>query len=435
MILILFLFIEPRIVTGFSSLTHTDTLPLGSIYISGETILSRKEIERLLPESGIPFSKGILEGAIKKLLKFYADRGFPFVKVIPRNFQVDSGKVICEFFIDPGYLERIRNVIIEGNNFVSDEFLLRHFPVANGDIFSEAKLNISIKELEKLDYIEVDSFQLIKSQEEGWVEILLYISEGERGHFMGAISYSKNDGWSGRFLGLNENLFGGGRSIEFNFSKEGNIYQEERLKYTEPYIFSLPLDLTIDIQHTYIENLRNLSSILTGIKYHIQSISLSILPGMENYAQSGEGSVSYSFLETGFFYEANNFKLFYRQRWKKGRGWNMEISSMVTLWKFDITGEYFTISSSSSEETELLFFRHCRGYSGITASRGMRIGVELKEQLGKLTLYPLFDTSWIEDNWLYSYGLGVKVNKISIEFAVPKNESPLKGRVYIIFDI
>jgi len=431
MILIFFLFSQPRNVTGFSSFQTEDTLSFGKISISGKSILSKKEIEKLLPEAGMPFSQEILEEHINRILKFYVDRGFPFAKVFPMRFRVDSRSVSFELYIEPGHIQKIKKVIFKGNKFTKDEFLLRQIPLKYNAVFNEEALEKSIKGLEKLDYIEVDSFQIIKSNEEGCVSLLLYISEVDRGNLIGAISYSKNGGWSGKFSAENKNLFGSGRSIELKWMKEGNIYQEEFFKYTEPYILSLPLSLAINIQHSYIENISNRTSISTGISYSMKKFTISVIPGIENYAQSGEGSNSYPFFGADFFYNTNLLKFSYRNKWKREGGWIMEVSSSLLLFHFNIDLEYFVLTS---REEELLFFKPIRGYPGVTASRGLRLGIEWVNKLGQLVIYPLLDTSWIQDSWRYSYGIGIKVNKVSLEYAIPFDESAVKGRVYITFN-
>lgn len=429
-ILIFFLFTLPRSNTGFSSLLKEDVLTFGNIYIKGKTILSQKEIEKLLPKPGTPFRQNILEENIKKILKFYADRGFPFATISPLEFQLDSTSLSFELHIDPGNIYRIRNIIFKGNSTTSDEFLLRQFTLGNGFIFNEIKLQESIEELEKLNYIYVDSFHLIKGNDEGWVSILIFINEGNMGGIIGAISYSENGGWSGKFQAIGKNLFGGGRTIELKWQKEGNTYQEEIFQYKEPYIFSLPFSLTFDIQHSYIENISNKTSISTGVIYSFRDFLISFAPGVENYAKSGKGGISYPFIETSFFYEANPFRLFYRNKWKRGKGWILEISSMASLYYLNIYSEYF-ISSSNGDE--LLFYKPIRGYPGVIASKGLKFGIELLGKFDQLIIYPLLETSWIEDFWQYSYGIGIKVNKVSMEYAIPFDESPINGRVYITF--
>ncbi|MCK4420882.1 hypothetical protein KAW48_03710, partial [candidate division WOR-3 bacterium] len=407
-----------------------DSLRVGNISIVGRTIFSRREIESLLPESGIPFNQSIFEGTINKILSYYTDHGFPFVVVSPKGLQVDSNCVSWKIFIEPGQIQRIGKVLMTGNTFTREEFLQRHLPIKEGSVFNETEIEKAIGELSRLDYITTDSFQIKKTGQVGWVDLVIYIDEGNRGEVWGLLSYSENGGFSGRLEAVNKNLFGGGRGIEFVWAKEGKIYQEERIRYTEPYIFSFPVDLTIELQHTAIETLINISSFSIGFIYSMRNFSLSILPGIENYAYSGEGTRSYPFFETRFSRMAKPVSLSYRQRWKKERGWDMEVSSEISFWRFEVDIEYFTLSS---EQTELIFFNYCRGYPIIPASRGLRAGGELKLGIDQLTLYPLFDASWSEDLWRYSYGFGLEVNRISFEYAIPSCESPLKGRVYIRF--
>ncbi len=416
--------------TGLSSLSKDDELIFGKIYITGKTILSTKEIRKLLPTTGTPFNYYILEKHISLILKFYSNRGFPFAVVKPLNFKSDSIAVSFELQINPGNIYRIKNIIFSGNENAKDEFLFRKLKLEIGNIFNEEKLNLSIKNLENLDYIDVDSFHLIKMEEEGFISILFFIKEGEIGNLIGGISYSEEGGWSGKFNVINKNLFGSGRSIKLSLLKEESKYQEEIIEYIEPYIFSLPLSSELSIQHTYIEDNSNKTSISAGIFYPISDLSLSFSSGIENYSKMGERNVVYPFIDLKLLYKFNPFSLSYRNKWNRERGWIMEVSSTVLLYNFNIYGEYFLLSSNNEE---LKFFKPIRGYPGVISSEGLKLGIELFIIFDKLMIYPLLEAYWVGDLWKYSYGLGIKVNKVSLEYAIPFSDSPINGRVYITF--
>jgi hypothetical protein len=422
---------EPQFNTGLSLLyTKDNELIFGEIYITGKTILSTKEIRKLLPSTGTPFNYNILEKHINLILKFYSNRGFPFAVVKPLNFKSDSISVSFELHINPGNIYRIKSIIFSGNQSAKDEFLFRKLNLELGTIFNEENLNSSIKNLENIDYIYVDSFNLIKVEEEGLISILLFIKEGEIGNLIGGISYSEKGGWSGKFNAVNKNLFGNGRSIKLGVLKEESKYQEENIEYVEPYIFSLPLSLKLNIQHTYIENNSNKTSISAGIFYPIRDFSLSFYSGIENYSKMGERNVVYPFIDLKFLYNANPFNLSYRNKWNRERGWIMEISSKVLIYNFNIYGEYFVLSSNNEE---LIFFKPIRGYPGIISSEGLKFGIELFAIFDKLMIYPLLEAYWVKDLWQYSYGLGIKVNRVSLEYAIPFSDSPINGLVYITF--
>lgn len=421
---------EPQFNTGLSSLSKDDELIFGNIYITGKTILSTKEIRKLLPATGTLFNYNVLEKHINLILEFYSNRGFPFAVVKPLNFKSDSISVNFELYISPGNIYRIKNIIFSGNKSAKDEFLFRKLNLEIGTIFNEGKLNLSIKKLENLDYIDVDSFHLIKVEEEGLISILLFIKEGEIGNLIGVISYSEEGGWSGKFNAINKNLFGSGRSIKLGLLKEESKYQEENIEYIEPYIFFLPLSLNFNIQHTYIEDNSNKTSISTGIYYPISDLSISFSSGIENYSKIGEKNVVYPFIDLQLLYKSNPFNLFYRNKWNRERGWILEVSSAVLIYNFNMFGEYFILSSNNEE---LMFFKPIRGYPGVISSEGLKLGIEFFVIFDRLMIYPLLEAYWVEDLWQYSYGLGIKVNKVSLEYAIPFSDSPINGRVYITF--
>lgn len=420
----------PRSDSGLS-LSSEDSLKVGDISLEGNTILSKKEIEKLLPEKGRLFTQATFELTIDKILRFYSDRGFPFATIKPGRFSIDSIYVNLEFLIAPGDLERIEEVIIKGNSYTNSEFLRRKLPIKKGEVFNETELKDAVAELGKLEYIEIDSFQVIPGDRKGWVDVNVNVKEGDMGNIIGAVSYSRSGGLSGKISANNKNLFGKGRKINLDWMKEDNEFQEEQIEYTEPYILSLPMDLTFSLKHTYIKGSYNLTSLSPGIVYSHRDVSFFLLPGMEYFSRFQEESESYPFFETKFSYITDPFKFFYRERFRRGRGWDLETSGDFSFLLFNLEIEYFSLSLTN---TELIFFKSFRGYPGMKIKKGARLGLELNFRFGKLSIYPLFDASWIKNNLLYSYGFGFNVGKVSFEYAIPWELSPMKGRVYITFN-
>ena len=143
------------------------------------------------------------------------------MQVKPVQFSLDSSYITWKFLIEPGHLQRISNVFVKGLSYTSAEFFQRKISIAKNDIFSEKEIKKAIFRLEKLDYIDIDSFAVEPSADKGLVDVNIYLKEQSGGDFKGVISYSNNGGFSGVGAFSNSNLFGRGRRVKIELEKEG----------------------------------------------------------------------------------------------------------------------------------------------------------------------------------------------------------------------
>ena len=187
MILTIFVFFLPGESSG-SSFFDNNTFKIGEIMLEGNIIFSEKVIRSLLPKKGTKFSEELFKENIERIMNFYLDNGFPFVQVKPVQFSIDSSYLTWKFLIEPGRLQRISNVFVEGLSYTNPEFFQRKISINNNDIFSEKEIKEAISRLEKLDYVDIDSFTVEPTPDEGLVNVIIYLKEQTCGDFKGAIS-------------------------------------------------------------------------------------------------------------------------------------------------------------------------------------------------------------------------------------------------------
>ncbi len=429
MILTLFVFFLPGESSG-SSFFVSNTFKVGEVTLEGNMVLSEKVIRSLLPKRGTKFSEGLFKEYIERIINFYLNKGFPFVKVKPVQFSLDSFYISWKFLIEPGYLQRISNVFIEGLSYTNPEFFQRKISINKNDIFNEKEIKEAISRLEKLDYIDIDSFAVVPTLDKGLVNVIIYLKELTGGDFKGAISYSNNGGFSGLIAFSNSNLFGRGRNLKIELEKDREEYQGELFEYTEPDILSLPTNLDFSLNHKYIKDNYNLVSFSSGLEYFYHDASFLLQLGFEII--SGQNiSETYPFLDAGFSYNSKPFDLFYKERFRKGKGWDLETTANIYFFALVLKLEYFKLSF---KESNLSFYKSFRGYPGMVVKEGGVVGLELRRGFGVLTAYPFVDANFFLDEWQYSYGFGLSIKRFSLEYAVPKGVSPTEGRIYFRFD-
>lgn len=429
MILTIFVFSLPGEASG-SSFFENNNLKVGEITFEGNIVFSEKAIRSLLPKRGTEFNEELLKKSIEKVIDFYLNKGFPFVQVKPMQFSLHSSYISWKFLIVPGRLQRLSNIFIEGLYYTNPEFLQRKISIKRNEVFSERKIREAIFRLERLDYIDIDSFTVKPIYDEDLVDVIIYLREEIGGDFKGVISYSNNLGFSGLVSFSNSNLFGRGRRVQIELQKEGEEYQTELFEYTEPDILSLPLNLKFSLSHNYIKDTYNLVSFASGVEYFVSDASFLLQAGFEVFS-SQDMSESYPFLDAGFSYKSKPFDIFYKERFRKGRGWDLETLANVYFFVFVLRLEYFKLSIG---ENNLTFYKSFRGYPGMTVNEGAVVGLELRKKFGLLTAYPFVDANFFQNQWQYSYGFGLNIKKFSLEYAVPKGISLSEGRIYFRFD-
>jgi outer membrane protein assembly factor BamA len=429
MIITLFVFFLPGEVSG-SSFAVFDTFKVGEITLEGDIVFSEKAIKSLLPKRGAKFSEELLREIIERIIIFYLNKGFPFVMVKPAQFSIDSSYLSWKFLIEPGHLQRISNVFLEYLSYTSSDFLQRKISIKKNDIYNEKEIKEAISRLEKLDYIDVDSFTVVPASDNGFVNVIIYLNEQIGGDFKGAISYSNNGGFSGLIAFSNTNLFGRGRNVEIEFEKDRDEYQAELFEYTEPDILSLPANLNFSLNHKYIKDNYNLVSFSSGGEYFFSDASFLLQAGFE-IISSQDTSETYPFLDAGFSYNSSPLDLFYKERFRKGKGWDLETSADIYFFALVLKLDYFKLSF---KESNLILYRSFRGYPGMVVKEGGVVGLEFRSRFGVLTAYPFVDANFFLNEWKYSYGFGLSIKRFCLEYAVPKGVSLDEGRIYFRFD-
>lgn len=425
---ILFAFIPGDADSGSSFLGNAN-FKVGEISIVGNIIFSEEKLKQIFPGKGTKFNKELFEKNIEQIISFYSDQGFPFIKIKLVEFSLDSSYINWKLMIEPGRLQKINNFLIEGLSYTSSDYLRGKIRIRQTDIFSESKISGAINDLNKIDYIDVDSFKLVSTEDEDWVDVIVFLRERTGGSLNGVLSYSNNGGFSGLVAFNNSNFFGKGREIDIKLEREGDKYQNEIFEYTEPAIFSLPLNLNLSLSHDFIKDYYNLISFSTGFEFFYNEASFFSMFGME-LISSVSISESYPFLVTGFSYKSSFFNIYFKEKFRRSRGWDLETSADFSIFFALLKLEYFKLSY---DQGNLTLFKSFRGYPGIAVKEGAVVGLEFRSKLGLLTIYPFVDANFFYEDWQYSYGLGMKIRKFTLEFAVPKGISPSEGRVYFRF--
>ncbi len=211
-------------------------LPLKDIVVVGIKRFPEERIERLFQEyRGKELTEEVVESVCNNILEFYADKGFPFVRVYPLSITEVDSSFILNLRVEEGPLVVISDVRTRGLRKTKKEVILRFFEDA-GRIFSLKRLKNEISELGQTRLVDVKGFRI--DSVDGRYEIILELAEKATNRFDGALVYDGGNRAFSGYLNLEAlNLFGTGRELRFRFERFSLGEQELRLKYKEPWLF------------------------------------------------------------------------------------------------------------------------------------------------------------------------------------------------------
>ena len=228
---------------------------VGAISISGNKIFSSKKIFGLFETKvGKPLDDNTLNNDIKELLDTYEKNGIPFAKAYVDNVSLyydgQAPKTSVSITISEDTKVKIDGIKIRGNDITDDNVILRELKISKDKFISrDAMQNMKFR-LEKLNIFEkVEDPKIYTIKKTNKTGLLIEVKEGNTNTFDGVIGYAPaiSDKESGYFTGLINlsfrNIFGTGRRIDARWQKPLKSTQELEFKYTEPFIFGLPINL------------------------------------------------------------------------------------------------------------------------------------------------------------------------------------------------
>ncbi len=444
------------------------------------------------------FSKELFENAISNVLDYYENNGYPFasVKINSVYFYSDSisKKNYADIFlnIDKGIKGIINRIEIEGNNKTKDKVILRELGLNFGDEYNQKKIDDIPAKLNRLNFfeqIEAPAF-FINNKNEGVLKIS--VKEKVTNNFDGIIGYipssGKERGYFTGYINLGfRNLFGTGRNALIRWQRENRNTQELELKYSEPWIFNYPFNLSGSMfqriqDSTYIQ--RNYEGTLEYLA--ASEISASILFNSQLTIPIERKDKVFTVFNSSSITTGINFKIdtrddyysttkgilfsnAYKYSIKKINGpkefFTDETKTELNLQRLEIDFEFFKELFSNQVAALKVHARQLKGsyieisdlylLGGANSLRGYRekqfsgtrilwSNIEYRLLLSNKTYtFLFFDTGYISRNnfnnnasgeYKVGYGFGINVETgigiLSVSFALAKGDSFSQGKIH-----
>jgi outer membrane protein insertion porin family len=259
-----FLFFSPLSSAEETQIKHDITWFADNIRIEGNRFF---ESEKLLSQIKLKtsFSAGLLEKNIDQILTLYEDNGFPYCQVSPSDFRIsEKGGFSLSLLVEEGPRVKIKEIQLDGLKTTKKKVILRELGTDIFSFFSQSRLERSLARLKRLSYIKgVEETELLAGEnpEDGVLRISLV--ETKNNTFSGILGYAPSTAnRKGTFFGSMElifdDMFGTGRRTEWSWSRKDPYSTRFLFLYREPWIFSLPptLELNLsqlDYDSTYLQ--------------------------------------------------------------------------------------------------------------------------------------------------------------------------------------
>lgn len=205
---------------------------------------------------GNPYEEIEIQSIFGEILDELEKKGYPFAKIVVNSLGLEispdssSSSVQLNVTLEPNLKAVISKIEIVGNENTSADVILREIKVKSGDIFYPENNRLLTSRLNRLRFFEPvpDPEFYFNEGKEGILKIT--VKETNTNNFDGIVGYippaqNEETGYLTGLVNINmRNLFGTGRNFSFKWQQLDRNSQELDLRYLEPFLFGLPLNIS-----------------------------------------------------------------------------------------------------------------------------------------------------------------------------------------------
>lgn len=219
------------------NVTEGDIYKIKSVDLAGDPAIDPAILRQfLLVKEGQIFSQILMTTSSEYVTQRLGNEGYTFAKVEGMPEKDDTDKTVkMTFFIEPGKRAYVNRINFKGNTKTIDEVLRREMRQMEGGSASTAQIDNSKVHLERLGFfkeVKVDTKEVPGSSDK--VDVTYEVEEQPSGSMSLQVGYAQYSGMLFQAGIQQNNWFGTGKQIGFNFSH--NRYQTSyNLSYNDPY--------------------------------------------------------------------------------------------------------------------------------------------------------------------------------------------------------
>jgi outer membrane protein insertion porin family len=192
------------------------------------------------------FHREVLARDLERLTDYFTAQGYAFAEVEP-NIARDRTKQVVDvnYQVKKGELVDFGRIEISGNAKTRDKVIRRQLKVIEGARYSKANLERSVGNLRRLDYFDEVEMDTRKGKAADRMDVDIKLKEKATRFISAGAGFSTADQFFLQGQVAEKNLFGRGQNLSFQAAL-GSKSNRFTLKFTEPWLFDIPLSATIE---------------------------------------------------------------------------------------------------------------------------------------------------------------------------------------------
>ena len=220
-----------------AGLTEGEQYKVSTVQVSGDTVLPKEEIEKLIlvkPEQF--FSRRLLEISSDAITATLGNIGYAFAQVnaIP-DVDREAKTVGMNLQVVPGPRVNVRRIVFKGNSRSGDEVLRREMRQFEGSWYSQAAIDRSKIRLQQLGYFEtVDVETQPVAGSNDLVDVVYSVKETTSGSFVFGLGFSQLTGLTTQVQLSQNNFLGSGNRISVQANRNDYL-QRYDFSFVNPY--------------------------------------------------------------------------------------------------------------------------------------------------------------------------------------------------------
>lgn len=220
-----------------AGLTEGEQYKVSTVQVSGDTVLPKAEIEKLvLVKPDQFFSRRLLEISSDSITATLGNIGYAFadVNTIP-DIKREDKTVGINLQVMPGPRVNVRRIVFKGNTRSGDEVMRREMRQFEGSWYSQAAIDRSKIRLQQLGYFEtVDVETQPVSGSDDQVDVVYTVKETTSGSFVFGLGFSQVSGLTTQVQLSQNNFLGSGNRISVQANRNDYL-QRYDFSFVNPY--------------------------------------------------------------------------------------------------------------------------------------------------------------------------------------------------------
>lgn len=239
-----------------AGLTEGEQYTVSSVDISGDTVLPKERLEKMLYiKQGQIFNRRLLELSSDAITATLGNIGYAFAQVNPvPTLDREKRTVGVNLQIVPGPRVNVRRILFKGNTRTADEVLRREMRQFEGSWYSQAAVDRSKIRLQRLGFFEtVDVENQPVPGNSDQVDVVFNVKETTSGSFVFGLGYAQLAGLTTSIQVSQNNFLGSGNRVSVE-AQRNRYLQRYSFSFTNPYFTDEGLSLGYNLWWREFDN-------------------------------------------------------------------------------------------------------------------------------------------------------------------------------------